>query len=348
MCLPAAATAAMRFAGAGFVAPVVLIILLDRFNSRAGKLAHAAIFGVLTCLPIAIWLRHTAAACGGNPAHRTFLVHPPNLEFCLNPFLGASRFLFPQTPLILRAALLLIAALWVGLRLRQMGLSAARGWPTLDTPRRPVLCCWRRGTCFSSSPPKHFSIPPSGWRNDSLSPFVLLCALGACCALAGRVLPPQPRWLAYCGAAIVATMLCLNIVDFARCSSESRNPNEYPGLNRLGYAGAVWKESAAVQAAAALPADVTIYSNLPDPIEFLTRRPRHILPERILPMAGLPNKDLESELVRIHHDLLAHKTVVFYFTRGHYREYLVQLPDLKQAWADVPRVQLTDCLVFGL
>jgi hypothetical protein len=335
----AGAALTFRYAAAGFFPPVLFVILFMTGNERARKVKHALVFMAISCLPLGLWLVHNRLA-HGNAAHRPVALHAVTAGDAATFAVNISRFLFPGTGSMVRAGLLLMAAVWVVGRLRQIGgknrvAGEPRRWPA-------CLMLLAAEYLLLLVIAKSFFDASITFEERIASPFFLLIVLAGLPVLFRKSLAPSDKRLGmiYAGAALIVVATGLNVRDFVRGEAASANP--------LGYAGAAWKASDGIRLAAGAPAAVTVYSNMPDAIEFLTTRPARMLPERYSPLSSLANQDLEQDLRLVRTQLLEHKAIAIYFDAERQRPYLVTEKDILQAWQGVPCVELKGARAYGL
>jgi hypothetical protein len=116
----------------------------------------------------------------------------------------------------------------------------------------------------------------------------------------------------------------------------------------IGYASSAWRSSACIAYVQSLPDTITIYSNCPDGIHFLTGRKGRFIPRTMSAYTRLPNPDFDYELDALRNRVLRGSAVVVYTNLVTWRYFLPTLRELKDSYHFPVLAELNDGTIFGV
>jgi hypothetical protein len=303
-----------RYSGLALIAAFLLSTVII-FQSK--KLLQVSLFLAGAVPPIAAWfLRNKLVA--DTATNRSFEYHPILWENVRVGFYNLSQFLVPVEPwrrdLMKSGAL---PGLFIAAGLALLTWLAFQSWKLLFKGERlPTSVAFTTGVyafgylcaiLFSMS----FFDASTKFQHRILLPLylawmtLLVAGLGALMTRAtrsqGRSLGSLASWAA------VLFILGLSILDYQQTVVELR------GSAGLGYGSWQWRDSQVMAELKALPPDVTIYTNSPPAVYFVTGRPSRVIPTPLDPVDNLPRGDYEQNLALMREELLAGRAVLALF-----------------------------------
>lgn len=273
--------------------------------ARAGRRRPAAVFMVVTLLPIALWI----AWAGGT--NRPFVVHGLARRDLLIAGRTVSRWFLPVTEqwlLRVRIGLFLLTVL-------------AAGWFWL----------WRRGAARVSGPPLvlesvlatfaavymvalltsrlffDFSSRFDGRALVPLVPVLMVLTASLLARIRGVCRMPVNLLVAGIGTFLVGLQLIQAVgwVDDGITDAS---------VERRGYSAAAWQRSRVVDLVEGLSPSTPVYSNGADVLYLLTGRRTRVLPANVDYLTGRPNALFGPEMRAMESNLRQRDGVVVYFS----------------------------------
>ena len=312
------------------------------FHGREGwrkRFIDAAMFSVLAALPIVAWVVRNYLSAG-NAVNRTFSFHLPALADLLPTINTVGHWLLPMSlvdnaPWPAGMFLLLVFLLVCGLG-RKVDLS--RSW----YPRLMVYCA--AGYCsflFIS-----LLVCDASLYFDTRTmalPYVatMLVVLSILTEWLrkNRSQEKSWRWIACdCVVAVFLTLQMINGVLWLQLSYASG----------IGFATDIWHHSELLKFAKHAPATTSIVSNAPDFIYVLTGKRTAMIPYKIDPDTGQPNKLYEQAILAMGEQLTLPNAVFVYFNDENGRWYLPSIKELETNLALEKIKPVSDGAIYGL
>lgn len=306
------------------VAGVVVLLLFDSGEPYRKRLAKAAIFAVISTLPIGLWVLRNLYV-GGSAGGRELAFHPITIQHIVSALFNMSAWLVPPripgVPGVARHALVLAvvaAGLLLGVVLarqrREDGSATAQPFRAF-----PALL-----VAFIASYAALLVVYITfldQWRGALdqrivsviFTPSLLLVLLKGNSLLRAA----QGRW----ALRTAVLLLCLAFAGtyMARAATVVAR-NHADGVD--GYTSKRWRESEAIKWLKDFPAGVKVYSNGADAIYILSGRLAERIPLRVRPMSGFVNTNFASQLAAMEEQLQAGRAILVYFHTITHRWYL--------------------------
>jgi len=323
--------------GAGFIA--LLFIGRDQNGRMAFSLSFrgegfrrrvfdAVIFGMVACVPTALWSIRNRLATGGA-SDRQFAIHPIKFRQIVSAFSTAAQWLLLGKVRLEVRFVAFVCEMLVFAVMATYLMRKGRRRDEVESDRRTSLL--HLLTIFIVVYVTFLILIISFFETDnvldsrSLLPvhFALLVLVPAVArSLYGRVPPASPARMA-----LVAVAVLLFV------SYGFRAARWFDGVraDAQGFAGRAWRESPGIAQVRKLPPEYSIYSNGVDAIYYLTGRRAFDIPARMVKGTGQPNTAYEAELHKMSDDLRMHHGVLIYFNTLSERWFLPLESDLKSA-----------------
>lgn len=339
--LSAALAFLTRYAGAGAVViGVVAILLFHHKEAWQKRLTDSLAFALVSCFPITAWLIRNFLLAGDS-TNRIIIFHPPgtmHLEAALN---AVSGWFFPlMDPSLSRwlGLLLIVVVSSCGYflmrpesgRIRLVQLSSMLGLLVVFTVSYALVVVISLSFFDAHIPLDSRILSP-------LYPVVL--ALG----LSGwtRLLVSK-QLHSYIRVGIVA----VGAIVF---SSQAAGAGSWLHLSYrkgIGYADREWRDSPLVKRVHSFDRSVTIFTNSPEAVYILNKRPALGIPAKLNPQTQLPNGSYRTELANLR-NRLQEKGVLIYFRAISWRWYLPTESELTQELELQLVAQEPDGAIYG-
>ena len=317
----------VRYAGAALVAAGLAAILALNKTGWKRSLRDAAVFALVSCLPITVWLIRNFFAAGA-PTNRTVSLHPPTAMHLRDALDAVSSWFFPAiAPAPLRSLALLVLVAVSGsiyLMTRQRLARAPTDWSRRLTKMcllfSSFVACYGLVIFLSVSFFDAY-IPMDSRILSPLYPAVLVLGM---IAWARFVAVKEPSFR------VRLTMAVLAAVVFCSQSAGAGSWLYFSYRDGIGYAGREWQESQLIKRVRGLDQSVPIFTNAPEVVYVLAGRPAYGIPAKVNPQTQLPNEGYRSELVNLLGRLQAERGVLVYFRTVSWRWYLPSERDLSE------------------
>lgn len=334
----AAALAALailtRYVGAAVISTGVIALLLVGKHDWRKRFGSAIVFGAIACAPILMWmLRNSRLTGGATDRHMAF--HSPGLNQIVVALSTLSSWLLlGKVRSDLRVgffiAEVVMAALFVLYLLKESRQSSSGpGSAAVTHHAGPDVAKLSLVLVI-------FIVSYLGFLIISATLFDLVIfdertlvpvhvvSIILVTGLVARLLPRvQNRRAIRLGFSLLAlALLDSYTLRAANWFTQTR-------LDGQGYASRIWKDSNTIARIRSLPPDLTIYSNGPDAIYYLTGRRAILIPEKIVFVTGQPNPNYEAELEKMKTDLKERRGVLVYFNTLPERWFLPAESELK-------------------
>lgn len=297
-----------RYAGLPLIAMGSLGVLLFGCYSFWRRVGGALVFGALSVLPLALWLARNQFVVG-TATNRTFAFHPIGRRHLWQALYTASGWLqIPsEAPDVLRIVLwLAIGAAaggliyWRSRRRKRMASIPAFIWLFAIFVALYTLFLLMSISFLDANTPLDDRI---------LSP-VYVSGLLLIIFLAGEAIRMAGDSRRVAVSAVVGVPLALLAVAYVTHSASWVTESRAQGL---GYSSPQWQQSPLIAEVYSLPADTIIYSNAPEVIELLAKRPATPLPRQMEAMTQTENADYEQEVAAMKETLEGGEGVVVFF-----------------------------------
>ena len=291
-----------------FLAIPLTIVLADRRRFRE-RLHSAAVFLIVSILPVAGWLGRNMIL-GGSATNRTLGFHPPDGD-TLRRFLDVLTSWF--VPGIhshwLEAALFgtaLIAALALSAWLVSRPAGRPRFGPVLALGALVYIVCYLAGLIVS------LTFFNASTRVDSriLSPIFLAGVVGIFSALGSLPVRQQLKGLPALASAALVLLIASHSVGGLRTTLESVR------LEGMGFASRTWHESETLAWIRRLPDSALVYSDQPAAVWYWTSREVLSIPQRLDPVTRLERPDYREQMGALRRDLADHGAALVLFSPG--------------------------------
>jgi hypothetical protein len=323
-----------RYAGAALLATGMLGLFLFSPMPILKRFFRACWFGAVSLIPIGLWLLRNSLL-NGSAAGRQFIFHAPGkaqLSQALTTL--ASWLLIPDTArtlvkvvVVLVVGLGIFAAILYGRERKAAGSSVmgkASATPGAIKLLGLYLLVYAGFLVFSIS----FIDANTPLDGRILSPvFVFGLILAGYAAIEVSHLPFSRKGWIKLIAGIAALAFCiLYLLRGSNLIIQS-----YSG--GIGYSSTSWRNSETLKGLTQIPKGVTVYTNIPDGVFFLTGQPVYGLPSRYESMNRRANPEFSQELMEIR-DLSQNNEIVIVYFKGFDQANLPseqELVDLLQA-----------------
>ena len=319
-----------RYSGAGILPAIAFSLLLLGDRPLKHRARDAAIATGIALLPVAAWLTRNVVTAQ-TTTDRTWAIHPLSSEHARRLVSTLHDFAFP----IAGPTWMKVLHLAIGAALFATALAILR----------------RRGYTKSNVHSSHVGLP-------ALSVFffpayiavlaVSISFFDAYIPLDSRILVPAVPlltvafvWAARSTAQVLnRRIIWCGFVFFAvisigmnarRAVSQAVDMHE----NGAGYTSRYWRESETISYLSGIDGTLTIYSNGPEVIRFLTGKPAVTIPVKTFASTGKLNADYEHELGRMCAKCRAGEALVAYLEGITWRWYLPTAEDIESS-SDLP------------
>ena len=300
----------IRYVGVSLVPPAALALLFLGPRPLRARVRDTAVAVLLMCAPLGVWIVRNLITAGSG-TNRQMIVHLASrreLEALIVTL--HDLFLPVAVPGWLKALdLAVLAGIWLAWfawfvrdRLRsRTDETAATSLPALSIAFSAVYVV----VLFVSI--SFFDVTTT-LDSRILAP-VFVCLAAASLAIArgtaDRHHMPIMWW-----AGVAALSLCV-VFNAARATTWAIETHR----DGLGFTSRAWRNSPTMDFARSLSSDVTIYSNDPPAIRFLTGRPALMIPLDLVPMTGAGNPAFKAEMEAMCRAFRDEPAVLLWFTR---------------------------------
>jgi hypothetical protein len=292
-----------RYAGAAWVLAGGLAILAWGPRPLLRRAGDAALFGVLSSMPMLVWLVQNAAA-GGSATGRELLFHPIGKAHLWQALYTTSGWILipASAPNSVRLAVWLAAA--VALIAVVVSRSTAR--PPMP---RPVAVLAVFIGCYLAFVVASISLFDA---NTPLDDRILLPVFAASVVVALYLVDAAwPRLegrpvLRYGAAGAIAIFTAAHVANGVAVAAATYESG-------WGLSSRQWQASPTVARARALPIGVPVFSNAPEILYLHTGRLAQPIPKKVLLMTQQPNAAFAAQLAEMRHVLSRSCGVVVYF-----------------------------------
>lgn len=320
-----------RYVGIVAVAAGVVGLLLVGARSYSRRIADAALYAFIACLPMALWMMRNRRVAGGA-TDRKLVFHPVGFQqlsaglSTISTWLLLGRASTGVRASVFFLELACLIALGVLFRRGKPVLSAGETGTPQFLARLPSLLSifiilYLGFFIFTAS----FVDYDTVFDDRALAP-VHLPGLVLLLCLAHKLLerPSKAGHLLQLAAIVLGFAFAGSYL--ARGVSWTRQKS----ADGQGYASRAWQESATIARVKSLAAETPIFTNGYDAVYFLTGRPAFYLPEKIIHGTGQANALYSTELAHIREQMVERDGVLVYFAGFPERVYLPTESELKE------------------
>ncbi len=314
-----------------FIAGAMGIFFLSR-KSRLKRIAEAMAFGVISSIPVMFWFLRNFYFTGGLTDRRVIL-HPlgqANFGQALHTF--SFWFLF--------AVVAGISGLGIFLLNKKRGphKNEIIKQPFMEMPYLLaifiliyVISLLVSISFFDASTPLDFRI---------LSP-VYISGLIIILCLGYKLLYSQK-------SAFILKMACVLtcVAFFAYCMSYGILWVKNIYSNGEGYNSKSWRQSEIIQRIRRLSPAITIYTNGPDAIYFLTGRIAYLIPCKTFPIDRKANDAYASEMAKMQKRLREKKAVLVYLNNIRWRWYIPSESEINKQFPFLITIKSADGVIY--
>lgn len=350
LAVAAALSVLARYVGVVVIAAVGLALLIWNGRSWKRRLADGFAFGLLACLPLAVWfVRNKLVA--GSAANRQATFHPVEVQKLLDGLENMGRWFMPPFVPPLGRAAFVVALVLVGaaaaLLLRRPAAdqpSSAQSPAAAAPPanlRRTIWLLLLFSAAYAGFLLLSISFLDAHTPLDNriLSP--LLPALIGLLACLVAALPQVTRWR-WLLPALALALLGLAVIQARQLSAELRARDDAEG-----FASRSWVHGELIEAVRRIaPASRPLYSNWPDAIFHATGRAAYMFPQKLNPYSRLPRPQYEQELAEMERAVRNGAWVVHFNEPG--RTYLPDRRELRDRLRLRPVIQGRQGVIYGL
>jgi len=320
--LATAAAFLTRYVGIALVATGCLALLLWSGGKGRQKLRDCLAFGVIACLPAAVWMARNVrvSETATNREFRPRLIGQRHLFEGLQTvrqWIVPRNLPFPMRYIVIGALLAGAATYLVLLLRRRPGKTEDDGLPERPAPLLRLLLLFVVMYVGALVCAMLLAHPSCDLGARFLSPVVPVLVVLLTCAVHDRLRPAgcpliaRAMFAALC-AVLVASSL-LNTVPWALRVRQ----------RGMGFVSPSWRRSETIAKVADLPPRIPIYSNRSDAIYILTGRPGCDIPK------SAASEEAQERLTEMRERLQAGNGVVVFFARVD-RPYLLSEEELRE------------------
>ncbi len=329
--LMASLTMLTRYTGGAFTLTSFACLVLFMKGSRE-KVVSAAAFGLVSSLPLGLWLIHNWVLTGAA-TDRVFAVHWIRLADLQTAASTISDWILPSpTPILIRTIVLLLlaASLVIGL-IRGQQRPRRRAMTSSDLWLFALLIfifVYGLGLVISIS----FFDASTSLDDRMLSPiFIAVLILGVYIAWRWFRVVQGSRAKQTVLVGVIALFVLSGLIRTAFWVAIARSDGQ-------GFASRVWRQSPLVQVAATIPESDKVFTNGPDVIYFLTGRRAALIPAKVDSMTRQPNVAYPAQVSAMRQEL-GKGAVLIDFRAINWRWYLPSEKELVH--------QLMVCPIFA-
>ncbi|QIG50158.1 phospholipid carrier-dependent glycosyltransferase [Nordella sp. HKS 07] len=316
-----------RFAGPTLGGAIALSLLLNPRHDRRRRIADAVLFGLVSAGIFVFWVALSQIRHGHSLGRELWFYGNMGPEEWRRSFGSLMAWLLPDdVPNSLRAIVFLIFAL------AAVGLITAHSRRALERARTTIvvhdflpLILGLFTVCYMAFMALAATIEANLLLNSryALPPYVMT-VMAVTIALAGS------SGLAGASRMIHDSLVVLAIIVLSTHSARTvvRSLDAYH--SGIGYAGLEWKQSPTMLAIRDLPGNALVYSNGPDAIAYVLKRPASFIPARFQLRTGVedPSNTYEQQLSRLQHAAETQRTFIVMLDKVDWRFYRASEADL--------------------
>jgi len=311
-----------RYVGVAVLLAVAWVVYREIRGSAARRLGAAGAVVAAGLAPLVLWFARNVGA-QGEASDKTLAWHPPSTNAWHNALRSVTNWVVRDNGATRKVVLVLLVALVVGAAVkgRAVWRRARRGLEERTLPALAAVTAALYLVVLLASR----TVLDRNIALDSrqFAAIHLLLVVGATTAVA-RARPSPRRW----GAAALGVVA---LISLFRIGADTIP--RFPTFVWSGYTTEAWKESPTLARLRAVPEDVAIVTNAPDPIWLLLGREAFLLPLTTDLYTGRRNVDYRDQLL----------TLAAHVRRGEARLVFFDRPTRK------PARQLSDAVLdaFG-
>jgi len=301
-----------RYAGLGLAIACGAALLIYGQRSLRQRMADLALFGAISCMPIAAWflrnITHT-----GSAANRQLIFHPPDGKRLHAGIETIADWMWPSpSPNHWR----MWSGFGVGLALLVIACASARnaradGRTGLAAKGAAgVVACFTVAYLLFVLASVSFVDASTQLDFRILAPLHLSLLIGIFAELARSSLPPTAGWWSRAWPVILASAGGIVLAGQTIRSALWAHQADQEGI---GFVTRKWRDSDLVQYADKLPPGALIYSNRAALIRLNTDRAVKSLPTMTDPSTLQPQARVHSRLLAVQHELENSDGYIFYF-----------------------------------
>ncbi len=340
-----------RYVGVTVIATGTLFLLLLHQKSILCRLRDAALYVLLSSLPLALWFLRNQLLTQ-NMTNRVVRLHPVSSSYLFQFMDTVSGWILPEeVPSSLRYSMLFILLAGIS------GVAVCAVWHTVrhQSPQLMMkgpafrfmailaLFC----LCYTGFQVLHvFFIHASVEANNRHYSPVFFAGLILILTLGHHFLQQQSRRPALRIIALTA-VVSLSLLSLSRASQT------FMSFYQKGYASTSrkWRTSPTIAKVTTLPPDAVLYSNEHAIVYLLTQRPASRIPRKYSTRqyrdasGAKESRQALRRMERLKSKIIAKGAYVVYFTKGH-NWYKFSKPELAERLSLVPLYELEDGVIY--
>ncbi|MGK9201238.1 glycosyltransferase family 39 protein [Sinorhizobium meliloti] len=318
-----------RFAAPALGAAIAFTLLVNRRHHRNRRIADAVVYGLISASIFVSWVALSQIWNGHSLGRKLWFYGNMGSEEWLRSFGSLMAWLLPdQAPNLLRAFLFAVFAA------AAFGLILAHSRQAVDRSRKMIVAhdflpmiLGLFFFCYMAFMVLATSIEANLLLNSRYAfPPYVMTVMAVTIALAGLKRTTRFSTILHIG------MVVLSIVVLGSHSVRTvvRSLDAY--RTGIGYAGVEWTQSPTMLAAKELPMDALIYSNGPDAIAYVLKRPAFFIPARFQLRTGIedPSDPFEQQLSRLQRAPDRQRAFIVMFDNVTWRFYRANEAELKR------------------
>ncbi len=335
-----------RYIGAAFLPAALVIIFWSGKDYQINqKIKHSLIYALITCLPLFFFIVRNMVV-SDSATNRSFAIHPVS-QFVIKTINAIFQFFIPTTlPTIIRLIFLgvLITLLIPPILIYRKQSPIVFNWHS-ENFAIPIICLV---FCFSYFFFLFISISffdaatPIDLR--IVSPCLLIFAVGffsLMCNVSQNLKIPVVQWGLNFALIILISIHIYNTVCYS-------NYLKQQGLGNTSYTSDPWIHSQSIASVKLLQADMLLYSNGADAVNFLTSKPAQQLPQKKSSTSLEENLDYSSELMEMCNKITEGKAYLVYLYQVNWRWWLPDQEELESTCRLPILKEFSDGVIFGV
>jgi 4-amino-4-deoxy-L-arabinose transferase-like glycosyltransferase len=332
-----------RFIGVSVIPAVILAILFQRNLSLKKRLKDSCIFLVVASFPLSMWIIGMKLSTG-SLAGRSMVFHPMSTIRIPHFISTVVNFILPNIPLSGLSAQIIFTVI---LTLILLGIYLSIKGNGKDKPQININCIiqslcvfyiityllilFLSVTYFDASTIFDYRI---------LAPVYvagIILVFSTTNAVSNLFKKP------YIWRLFVSLMVILILVNASQFRITALKIYQYG----RDYSSPSWTKSKSIIYVNSLPKEISIYSNAPDAIYFLTGKPASYLPNKSNSTTSLSNPNFLIEMINLK-DKLNQKDTYVVFMNGVQRNDLPTSQELTEIYHFPVLLKLNDGIIFGI
>jgi len=332
-----------RFIGISVIPAVILAILFQTHLSLKKRLKDSCIFLVVASFPLSLWIIGMKLSTG-SLADRSMVFHPMSTSRIPHFISTVVNFILPNIPLSGLSAQIIFIVI---LSLIFLGIYLSTKVNGKDKPQNNInsiiqsLCAFYiityllilflSVTFFDASTIFDLRILAPVYVAGIILVFSITYAVSN--------LFKKP----YIWRLFVALQVILILVNASQFSITALKIYHHGS----DYSNPSWTKSKSIIFVKSLPKEISIYSNVPDEIYFLTGKPASYLPNKLNSTTSLSNPNFLIEMNNLK-DKLNQKDTYVVFVNGVQRNDLPTKQELTEIYHFPVLIKLKDGIIFGI